>query len=157
MNEEARSRWSPRNLVLSAILVSLSAAMGGHALVTMNVGTPANMGPGFFPVMLASLLGVLSIGVAFLPRELEAEALSVAPLRALIIILACPMIFGFAIEPFGLVIAVFLVIFVSCLASRITTLVQAVLLSAAFTAFCVGVFHFLLHMPIPLWGELFTG
>jgi membrane associated rhomboid family serine protease len=58
---------------------------------------------------------------------------------------------------FAVVIAVFLVILVSCLASRITTPVQALVLSATFTLFCVLIFHYLLHMPIPLWGELFTG
>ncbi|WEX08104.1 tripartite tricarboxylate transporter TctB family protein [Chelativorans sp. AA-79] len=157
MNERPGSRWSPRNLVFSAIFLVISLVAGGYALATMKTGAPAAMGPGFFPVMLSIVLGLLSIGVAFLPRDIEAEALTVAPLKATIIILACPMIFGFAIEPFGLVIAVSLVIFVSCLASRITTLRQALVLSAVFTLFCVLIFHYLLHMPIPLWGELFTG
>ena len=150
-------RWSPRNLVLSSLLVALSIAAGGYAFVNMRAGTPANMGPGFFPIMLTAILALLSIGVAFLPRDLDAEALRLAPVRAIVIVLICPVVFGFSIEPFGMVISVFLVIFISCLASRVTTPVQALLLSVAFTAFCVLVFHYLLNMTIPLWGEVFTG
>lgn len=157
MNEPSEFRWSPHNLVFSAIFLIVSAVMGGYAFTTMKTGTPAAMGPGFFPVMLSLVLAVLSVGVAFLSRDLEAEALTLAPVKAIIIVVLCPMVFGFAIEPFGLVIAVFLVIFVSCLASRVTTLTQALVLSTAFTIFCVAIFHYMLQMTIPLWGELFIG
>jgi len=157
MSEQTGSRFSPRNLVFSAIFLGISLFMGGYALINMRMGIPSEMGPGFFPVMLSVVLGILAIGVAFLPPDMEAAVLTSAPVKAIVIVILCPMIFGFSIEPLGMVISVFLVIFVSCLASRVTTLKQAFWLSAAFTVFCVLIFHFLLHMTIPLWGELFTG
>ena len=55
------------------------------------------------------------------------------------------------------VIAVALTIFLSSFASRFATLRQSLLLAAGFTVFCVVVFHFLLRLPIPLWGTLITG
>ena len=146
-----------KNVIFSGIFLIISAAMGGYALTTMNMGTLDRMGPAFFPVVLSAILAALALIVLFLPAPADAEPFAIAPPRAIVIIIACPMIFGFAIEPFGLLIAVFLSIFVSCLASQVTTLRQALLLSAAFSLFCVLVFHYLLSMTIPLWGSVFTG
>ncbi|WP_180900060.1 tripartite tricarboxylate transporter TctB family protein [Martelella soudanensis] len=146
-----------KNIIFSGIFLVISVAMGGYALTTMNMGTLDRMGPAFFPVVLSAILAALSLIVLFLPAPPETEPFVMAPPRATLIIIVCPMIFGFAIEPFGLLIAVFLSIFVSCLASQVTTLRQAALLSAAFSLFCVLVFHYLLNMTIPLWGFVFTG
>jgi hypothetical protein len=157
MAETVGPRWSQRNLIFSAIFVGFSIVAAGNALLTMRLGTPGAMGPGFFPLMLSIMLGLLALGVAFLPHDPEAPPLTRAPLRAIVTIIACPAIFGYAIEPFGLVPALFLVIFISCLASRVTTPRQALLLSAAFTLLCILVFHVLLNMPVPLWGRLFIG
>ena len=148
--------WPRRNLVLSAMFVVLSVVAGGHALMSLRLGTLSLMGPGFFPVMLCALLGLLAIGVGFLPEDSDA-AVVFAPLRATILVLGCPLVFAFAVEPFGLVIALFLTVFMSCFASRVTTLVQALVLSVVFSAFCVLVFSYMLKLTIPLWGEVFTG
>lgn len=153
----AGSEGRRKNIIFSGIFLVISAAMGGYALATMNMGTLDRMGPAFFPVILSALLAALALIVLLLPAPAETEPFSIAPPRAILIIIVCPMIFGFAIEPFGLLIAVFLAIFASCLASRVTTLRQALLLSAAFSLFCVLVFHYLLSMTIPLWGSVFTG
>lgn len=157
MTQSRGFSWSRQNLVFSALFAVFACAAGGHALLAMRTGTPSAMGPGFFPIALSILLGILSVGVAFLPQNPQAAPLTTAPLRAIILILACPLLFGFAVGPFGLVIAVFVTVLVSCFASRITTPAQALILSVLFTGFCVLVFHYLLNMTIPLWGEVFTG
>ncbi len=157
MSQASRFQWSRRNLIFSAIFLVVSISMGGYAFFTMNMGRLSSMGPGFFPVALSLVLAGLALCVAFIPKDEEAAPFTIAPPKALVLIFLCPMIFGFAIEPFGLLIAVFLSIFVSCFASRITTFKQALILSAAFSAFCVLVFHYLLNMTIPLWGYVFVG
>jgi len=149
--------FSRRNITFAAIFMCFSIATGIYAYRTLNIGTPAEMGAGFFPVMLSAILGLLSLAVAFTPLSSTAAPLQFASVKSSVLIMGAPLIFALTIRSLGLVIAVALTIFISSFASRFATLRQSLLLSAGFTVFCIVVFHFLLHLPIPLWGDLITG
>jgi hypothetical protein len=146
-----------RNLVFAAIFVTLSLVTGSHAYRNMTVGTAAEMGPGFFPLMLSIVLGLLSLGVAFIATPEHITRLRIAPLRAIILVLGAPLLFALTIRSLGLVVAVALTVFLTSFASRFATLRNSLLLSAGFTIFCVVVFGYLLSLPIPLWGKLLVG
>lgn len=148
---------SRRNVTFAAIFVVFSLATGLYAYRTLNIGSPAEMGAGFFPVMLSIVLGLLGLAVAFTPLSSGAPPLRFASIKSSVLILGAPLIFALCIRSLGLVIAVALTVFLSSFASRFATLRQSLLLTAGFTAFCVLVFHFLLRLPIPLWGSLITG
>ncbi|MCJ9672526.1 MULTISPECIES: tripartite tricarboxylate transporter TctB family protein [unclassified Neorhizobium] len=148
---------SRRNVTFAAIFVGFSVAVGIYAYETLKIGTAAEMGAGFFPVMLSIVLGFLSLAVAFTPIPQGAQPLRFAPVKASILIMGSPLIFAASIQSLGLVAAVALTIFFSSFASRFATLRQSLLLSVGFTVFCVAVFHYLLNLPIALWGDLITG
>jgi hypothetical protein len=144
-----------RNLVFAFIFVAISAVMGFHAYDTMKIGTLENMGPGFFPLMLSFLLAFLAILVGFTALPVDAESLRIAKPKAVILVIASPLIFALTIRNLGLVLAVFITVFVVSFASRHATVKQSLILSAGFTVFCVALFGYLLNLPIPLWGTVF--
>ncbi|CDN51246.1 tripartite tricarboxylate transporter TctB family protein [Neorhizobium galegae] len=148
---------SRRNVTFAAIFVGFSVVVGIYAYETLKIGTAAQMGAGFFPVMLSIVLGFLSLAVAFTPIPAGAQPLRFAPVKASILIMGSPLVFAASIQSLGLVAAVALTIFFSSFASRFATLRQSVLLSVGFTVFCVAVFHYLLNLPIALWGDIITG
>lgn len=146
-----------RNHLFAALFVAISAGFGIHAWTSMSIGTPADMGPGFFPLMLAILLAMLSLGVGFVHPHLDEEPVLVVPIRSILLVLSGPVIFALTIRTLGLLPAVLITVFVVSFASRFATLRNSALLAAGFTVFCVVVFHYLLNLPIPLWGTLITG
>lgn len=148
---------SRRNVTFAAIFACFSVAAGTYAYSTLSIGTAAEMGAGFFPVMLSIVLALLALGVAFTPLSPGAPPLRFASVKSSFLVMGAPLIFAVTIQSLGLVIAVALTIFFSSFASRFATLRQSLLLSAGFTAFCVAVFHYLLNLPIPLWGDLIIG
>jgi len=154
MDGNASRRFSSRNMVFAAVFVVAALATGIHAYKTMVIGTAAAMGPGFFPLVLSLVLGSLAIGVALAPAAEHAESLRFAPLKAIVVIIGAPVLFGLTVRSLGLVIAVAATIFICSLASRFATVRSAALLAVGFTLFCVLVFSFLLKLPIPLWGDL---
>ncbi|MWB78684.1 tripartite tricarboxylate transporter TctB family protein [Pseudooceanicola sp. 216_PA32_1] len=146
-----------RNHIFALIFVAISLGFGIHAWTSMNIGTPADMGPGFFPLMLSLMLTMLSLGVGFVPPEPDEEPLTVVSLRVLVLVLSGPVIFALSIRTLGLLPSVLITVFTVSFASRFARLRNSALLAGGFTAFCVVVFHSLLNLPIPLWGSWITG
>ncbi len=147
-------RGDSRNLIFAFIFVAISAAMGYHAYSTMKIGTAAEMGPGFFPLMLSIVLAILAIGVGFTSIPEDSPPLRLAGLRPAILVIGSPLIFAATIRTLGLVIAIAVTTFVVSFASRHATVKHSLALTAGFTVFCVAIFSYLLNMPIPLWGTL---
>lgn len=75
-------------------------------------GTPARMGPGFFPTMLGALLTLLGLIVVWrsLSRDGETVRLEAVGWRQFGLILAALLLFALALPRFGLVIAITLLI-----------------------------------------------
>ncbi|CAH1656068.1 tripartite tricarboxylate transporter TctB family protein [Chelatococcus asaccharovorans] len=149
---------SRRNMVFGIVFVSFSALMAFETLRKLPIGTPANMGPGFFPLLLSISLGAISIlAVVFGQSSAQEEPLKVAPFRAVALVLGAPIVFSLSIDPLGLFFAVFLSVLFSTQASIRSKIGESILLSAGFSAFCVLVFIYLLNLPLPLWGWLIAG
>ncbi|MGR3455707.1 tripartite tricarboxylate transporter TctB family protein [Pseudooceanicola sp.] len=146
-----------RNHIFALLFVATSAGFGIHAWTSMTIGTPADMGPGFFPLMLSLILAMLSVGVGFVRPDLDEEPLTVVSLRACLLVLSGPIIFALTIRTLGLLPAVLITVFIVSFASRFATFRNSALLAGGFTVFCVVVFHYLLNLPIPLWGTWITG
>jgi hypothetical protein len=155
-NGNARN-FDLRNVVFSVLFVGFSLAMGIHAYRNINLGTAVEMGPGYFPLMLSIMLGVLSACVAFLPARPETPAFRLAPLKAIILVLATPVVFALSIRTLGLAMGVAATVFVAFFASRFSDFRQSIIFTVAFTIFCVLVFGYLLNLPIPLLGKWFIG
>jgi hypothetical protein len=125
---------------------------------TYKIGTAAQMGPGYFPIVLACMLaalGAISIFRSFLTDGERVDALSWRPL--LLITVAC-IAFGFLLAPAGLIIALSITVLVSAAASRQSVYdFKGLLVLASLILFCVLVFVKGLGVPMPIFGYWFDG
>ena len=119
-----------------------------------SLGSAGRMGPGYFPLLLASLLGAL--GVVLIGRSILIGGEPVARFRALplAVIATAICLFGVLIEPLGLIISLVVLTLMSASVGAQFLLTETVALAAALVLFCVGVFVYALGLPLNLWPRL---
>ena len=152
MTRRNQVRQSPRDLLSGLVFVVLGLGFAFGAL-SYQVGTPARMGPGWFPLVLGGLLTVLGIAViakAFLAPE--GEPIGNVPWRAIALIATGILFFGLTARGLGLVPAVFGAVFLSSFASERTRVLGALAIAAGLTVMCVLIFVVALQLRLPLIG-----
>lgn len=145
---------SPRDFwtgVWYAVFGSATVLAGSN----YGLGTATRMGPGYFPVMLGTLLVV--IGIASLARSFfrGGEPIGKFALKQAALILGSVLLFGLLIRPAGLVIALIVLVVGSSLASDKFNWKVSLLLSLGLVAFSSLVFVKGLGVPLPLFGSWF--
>ena len=120
-----------------------------------RLGTLMHMGPGFLPTALGVILVCLGIAIAAtgltVPEGEDEDILPEHPeWLGWACILAGPLCFILFGSFFGLVPAIFSCVFVSALGDRTSTWRGSIILAAVVTAFGVGLFSYLLQVPMPL-------
>ena len=158
----ARVRLS-KDHVGGALLVALGAAAVVAGL-GYRMGTLRQMGPGFFPVVLGVLMALVGAAVlattplasreAGEPAAAEYAHLSgpVVQWRGWACIVGGIALFVVLAAHGGLVPASFASVFVAAMGDRKNDVRDAALLALAMTAFGVVVFHFGLHLLLPLFA-----
>jgi Tripartite tricarboxylate transporter TctB family len=140
---------SPRDLVAGASLVVLSllAILGGSRL---EGGTLRAMGPGMLPHAVAWAIGaggLLLVVFSFLRRG---PALGRWPIRGPLFITLSVVAFALTIRSVGLALAGPLVVLVSGFAASDVRPRELVVFALVMTALCVGLFRYVLGLPIPI-------
>ncbi len=146
-----------KDFAAGLLFIGLGLYFGLTALFGLDIGTAFRMGPGYFPVMLASLLILLGAVVAIKSIGQPNVPIGNAPWRGLVLILIAPILFGTTVRGIGLAPAVALVVLVSAFASRRMGIVAAIAITVGMTAFCIAVFHYGLGLPIRLVGPWIAG
>jgi hypothetical protein len=123
---------------------------------TYHLGTLMHMGPGFMPTALGVvliLLGLLIIGATMAEATDESEE-SILPEHpewwAWACILSSPVAFMLFGSYFGLAPATFACVFVAAMGDREATIKTSVALAALITVFGVGLFSYVLQVPMPV-------
>jgi hypothetical protein len=134
----------------------LFAAFGVGALAAgrgLPVGTAAQMGPGYFPMLLGAVLIVL--GVALAARGLSRAGRAVGPLalRPLGLVTAALLAFGLLLRPLGLALATAGLVLIARLGDRESRGLETALLAAVLALLAAAVFVYGLRLPLPLWPE----
>ena len=141
------------------ILFGLVAAVSGPSY---HVGTLTRMGPGFMPTVLGVILIILGVVVAGTATVDSAAGVEAGDQNLLpehpqwlawLCILAGPflfIVFGGIGGIGGMAPATFACVFVSALGDRDANWKSALLLAAVVTVFGVGLFHYLLQIPMPV-------
>lgn len=153
-------RQMSRELCASALL----AGIGVLAIwkgVHYGIGTLRYIRPGFFPLLVGCILISLSflIGVAALQSGTNVSDESGVPAtpkdwRGWTCIVGSIFTFIIVGRYGGLVPASFLIVFIAALGDRENRVIEAAVLAAAMTAFCIVVFWVGLGLQFPLfrWG-----
>ncbi len=151
-----RHKLTGRNLVFLLLFTGFSLLTGFETLRKLRLGTAAEMGPGYFPLVLSITLGMLTIlAVVTAPiPDPDTPRQRLTPLRGVVMILGAPLVFSLCIENLGLVPAAFISVLFATQASVRAKPLESLLLSAGFTVFCVITFVWLLNLPLALWGPM---
>lgn len=129
-------------------------SVGGIAIgvgAGYRLGTPDNMGPGFFPVMLGIALLLLGIAVAALNVRQDGDGLPSIRLRPIVVVLGAVTAFGVLIGRFGLVVTIGVIVALCALAGWKTNIREQVILFLCLAVLVSGVFVIGLGLPMPLW------
>ncbi len=110
-------------------------------------------GPGTAPRLFGGLLLAVGVIVTALGFLTVGPAIERYSFRGIIFVAASILVFAYGIRPLGLVLASFLTFMVSAIASKETRWVETTIMAVVLTAFCVGIFVYLLNLPFQLWPE----
>jgi hypothetical protein len=130
-------------------------SIGGKVLLAgYTMGTPARMGPAFFPFWLGTillLLGAATSVIAVRPRSgAEGSALERFHWKELFFVLGSICLFGVLLKPLGMLLAGMLLVVGASLGSVTFDLRRSILLALGLVIFCALVFVMGLKLPIPL-------
>lgn len=131
------------------ILFGAGFALGAGAY---DVGTAAQMGPGFFPRLLGILLALLGIAI-FVSSENRTERASSAslPWRPILAVLGGVAVFGLLLKPLGLFLAALLLVGVSALAQTRPRWLEVAVSALVMAILACLVFAWGLKLPLPIW------
>ena len=140
-----------KDLAAGAIFAVIGVLYGIESL-TLNLGTALRMGPGAFPLLLSGVLVVLGVAIAVRGMSMPTAPFGAIPWRALVFILAAPVLFGLTVRGLGLVPAVALVVMLSSMGNGRVDARLAVVLAVGLAVFCWLVFSVALGIPLKPLG-----
>jgi hypothetical protein len=121
--------------------------------LTYDVGTPFQMGPGFFPLILGGvlvLLGVIVVGSGFAAdRE---GGVGTFPWRGMVLIPVAFIFFGLTVRGLGIIPALFITTLLASFSSERLSVVMAVAVAVGLTALSIAIFVIALQLHLPLLG-----
>jgi len=130
-------------------------ALGGFVLVygrSYPMGTATNMGPGYFPRLLAIilvLLGAIAVGNAL--RARVPARIGAWPLVPLAFVIAGVLVFAAMIDRTGLVPSVLGLMALSCYARLRRRPVEFLVLCVVVLVLVTGIFIYGIQLPFALW------
>jgi len=139
-----------RNLWVGLFFVLVGVVFAATALAKLPIGSAAQMGPGYYPILLSIVLVGLGAAIAFGFGGEGDDPGEMISLRSLLLVAGAPVLFALTIRSLGFLPATFLAVFAAALADRSATLVQALTTAIGLTAFCVAVFIYGIEVPYPL-------
>ena len=123
-----------------------------------SLGTATRMGPGYFPLMLAVIMGVLGLIVlvmSFVPADAQ-EPPGPTDWRGVGLILLSVLLFGLLLPFTGFLIAVLALVFLAAVASDESNMKETALLAIGLLIMGVGVFGYGLELQFPVLPPIFT-
>lgn len=137
-----------------ALLLVVAGWFAATALRSLALGSPARMGPGFFPLMVSA--GLAAMGMIILAGAFgrATETTGFVGARALLCVLASPLLFAFTVAPLGFAPSIALTALLAAYGSRLMSLRFALALSAILTLLSTALFVKLLRMPVQSFGPL---
>ena len=141
---------SPKDFWAGLIFIAIG---GGFVLLAQQyrLGDLHRMGPAMFPTLVGILLAALGFIIAVRAFALDGAPVPRFEARPIGVSLLAIVLFGIALQWFGLVAAVAVLVLVGAHAARNVRPLESLALAAVMVAFSVGVFVWLLGLPLPLW------
>ena len=149
----------------------LYAAVGGAFAIgatNYNIGTGARMGPGYFPLMLGVLLGLIGLYIMFKSLVVETadgDKIGKWAWKPLFFIIAGNLLFGvllsglpnLGIPGMGLIVAIYGVTIVVSKAGGEANIKESLILATILSTISYLGFIKLLNLQFPVWPSFITG
>ena len=140
-------------LVAKGLKLGDSVLIAGYAM-----GTPARMGPAFFPFWLGVILMALGLIIAIIGMRTEGGEEARFPRfhwRPILFILGAVILFGVILKTVGMLVAGMLLVFVASMGNPHDFRVRpTIFLGLGLVIFCALVFVWGLRLPIPLCPDI---
>ncbi len=141
--------WKSQDAVSGLMFLGIAVFVCVSTLMGLDIGGLDQMGPGFFPLALSFILGLIGV-LVLLSAKPDEDALPPVNWRAVSLIGAAPVAFGLTVRTLGLVPALFISVAMATLSSPRIRPVQAMLIIVGVTAFCIALFKFGVRVPYDL-------
>jgi len=152
----------------SGLFYTVVGAAFAYGATKYNVGTGARMGPGYFPLLLGSLLALIGAFVMFKSLTVETqdgEKIGPWAWKPLVFIIAGNVLFGIllaglpslGVPAMGLIVAIFGTTLVVSLAGEVFKLKEVLILATILSIGCYCAFVLLLKLQFPVWPTFITG
>ncbi|KQS59448.1 hypothetical protein ASG39_19290 [Rhizobium sp. Leaf371] len=145
--ETSSGRMNAKDIATGVFLIAI-AAFGFFLNLENQQGTAAQMGPGYMPMLIFSLLAILGVAVIVGGLRNGPDPLERWALKELVLILGAMAAFGVLIERLGLALSVATVVIISTLADRSHSLRSVAGLTIALVAICWLVFILGLNLNV---------
>lgn len=116
----------------------------------LPLGRLRAMGPGMLPMSIAVILGVGGLLLTVLALIKGGERLSRPHVRGLFFVLGGLILFGLTVRWLGLIVAGPLSMMFASFATSDVRPMEAAIFAVVMTAFCIGLFKYMLGLPIPI-------
>ena len=130
-------------IALGLTFAVIAKGIGTALLPGYAMGTPARMGPGFFPFYLGVILTILGVVIAFSGLKVhEGDPGKVEPFhwKPIIYVLASIVVFGLVLKIVGMLIAGIILVIGASMGSQDFRLKPVVILAICLVIFCALVF-----------------
>jgi hypothetical protein len=138
----------------SGIMFTVVGVVFAVGATNYSMGTGARPGPGYFPLILSTILAILGAILLFKSLTIETEGgdrIGNIAWRPLLIVVAAITIFGAMLPRLGLFISVPVLIVIVSLAGDEFSWVGVLITAASLTVFSWVIFVLGLSLTIPLW------
>jgi putative tricarboxylic transport membrane protein len=132
---------------VAVLAMIASADLPGQRGFAFGPGTA----PRLFSILLAGLGAVVALSGVFTPGP----KIEPYKFRGPVLVIASILLFAAMIRPLGLVPASYITFIVAILGSKEMRVVESLVGAAVMTAFCVGLFVYLLNLPFQLWPRFY--
>ncbi len=129
-------------------------AFGGAAIFfarSYAFGSAAKMGPGYFPSVLGGILIALGLITSMRGLVFAGQPVGRFNWKPLLYVLGSIMLFAFALQSLGLVVAIFALIVVSALGGHEFKLKEVLGLALILAVGSVAIFNYGLQLQFPIW------
>lgn len=141
------------DLLAGLMFVAFGLIFGVTAWRELDMGSARNMGPGYFPLLLAGILVGLGLLVILLALTHQSEPIGAVAWRGMALILLAPIVFGLTVRGLGFGPSVFLTTLIAAFASFRMKPGLAFLVAFLVAAFSIVAFSYGLGLPYPRVGR----
>ncbi len=149
-------RMLARKDVLGGLMFIAVAVFGLWASRNYRIGTATAMSTGYVPRLLCWILlglGVVIMAQGLRTRDERAAFAGVRHWRAIVFVPASLLVFAYAMDRLGVVIATLLLVGVGSLAGKELRPLEVAAAALVLVVLTLAIFIWGLSLPIPIWPE----